>query len=303
MTRYTRLIERALDGEPILIDGGTGSETFRRGVPESEFGWSGAAALTHPDVVRAIHTDYLEIGADLIASCTFATGKNILEDVGRPEDFEPVNRRAVELAVEARDAMGSDAVVAAGISNWSFSGNRPSLHKLHDDTVEQARIMAAAGADLISLEMMVDIPRMTATLNAVTHTDLPVWVGLSIGPDEGHDADLLPDPIPLREADLLVDAVQIAAGFPEVEAICLMHTDTRLMEKGLRAIRPVWNGPLGAYAHASMVVDGHLEHNGVISPEAYAAYVPVWQAAGATMIGGCCGIGPDHLRLVADALR
>lgn len=52
-----------------------------------------------------------------------------------------------------------------------------------------------------------------------------------------------------------------------------------------------------------MVVDGDFHHDDVISPEDYASYVPTWQAAGATIIGGCCGIGPDHMRLVADLVR
>ena len=294
MTRYDDLIARARAGEPILIDGGTGSEALLRGAPRLENGWSGGAVTTHPDVVRDIHLDYLATGAVLLASCTFATGRNILEDAGVPEQFESVNRRAVELAVEARDQAGADhVVVAGGISNWSFSGNRPAAEILYDNTVEQATIMRDAGADLISLEMMVDIDRMTTTLEAVSTVDLPIWVGFSVGPEEGHDRSELAEPVPLTEGDLVVDAVDVAAGYDLVDAMFLMHSDVRLTEPGIEAIRSVWDGPLGAYAHASED----------ITPEAYAAYVPVWQAAGATIIGGCCGIGPEHMRLVAELVR
>lgn len=301
--RYENLIARARTGEPILIDGATGSETMRRGVRGHEHGWSGGASLTNPEVVRAIHDDYLALGADLVVANTFATGRNIMRDVGGDADFETVNRRSVEIVVEARDASGSEAVAGAGISNWSFSGNRPTLEQLHADTVRQAEVMRDAGAELLSLEMMVDLPRFAVTLDAAASVGLPVWVGFSVGDEEGHDVDGLDDPIQLREGGALLEAVDHAASIAVVDALCIMHTDVRLIERCLHEMRPRWDGPLGAYAHAAKLVDGRIEHDDALTPEQYVAYVPSWQAAGATMIGGCCGIGPGHLELVADQLR
>ncbi|MEO0495471.1 MAG: homocysteine S-methyltransferase family protein [Actinomycetota bacterium] len=307
MTRYDRLLTRARAGEPILIDGATGSEAVRRGVPETDHGWSGMSAVTHPGIVRSIHDEYVALGARMIASCTFATGKNVCRDVGAPERFEELNRRAVEIAVEARDAHGDDdVVVAAGISNWSFARKPQPLDELRDETIEQATIMRDAGADLFSLEMMCDIPRMTATLDAVTEVGLPVWVGFTVGREEGLDAEDLPDPIPLRSEervdggeDLLIDAVDVAAGYG-VDAMFVMHTDTRLVEACLEAIRPRWDGVLGAYAHATAVVDGVLTFEDAITPQDYASFVPAWRSAGATVIGGCCGIGPAHMHAVVE---
>jgi len=234
-------------------------------------GWNGGATLSHPDIVRSIHRDYLERGVDLIASNTFASARNVVDDAGVGADFERYNRVAVELAIEARTAAGPAAdhvVVAGGVSNWSFSGNRPSLDDLHSNTVEQAVIMRDAGADLISLEMMVDLPRMTATLDAVTTVGLPVWVGFTIGPEQGMPVIELPAEIPLREG-------------------------------GLQTIRQHWDGPLGVYAHASEGVNEDLTFDAAITPQQYAAYEPSWRRAGATMIGGCCGIGPDHIEVLA----
>jgi len=304
-TRYERLIARARSGETILIDGATGSECTRRGVQPSDHGWSGGATLTHPEIVRSIHDDYLDIGVDFLASNTFAAGRNIMRDVGDDASFEQVNRQAVELAVSARDAAGErgrDAVVAGGISNWSFSGNHPTLDQLHADTVAQATIMQEAGADLLSLEMMVDIERFTVTLQAAASVGLPLWVGFSVGPDLGHEPEELGEHIQLRDGGLLEDAVALAAGHGAVDAICIMHTDVRLVERSLATVRDGWNGPLGAYAHASAIIDGEFTHDGVLTPNEYVAYLPAWQRAGATMLGGCCGIGPDHLRAMAALL-
>lgn len=301
--RYESLITRARAGEPILIDGATGSETMRRGVHGHEHGWSGGASLTHPEVVRSIHDDYLALGADLVVANTFATGRNIMRDVGGDADFEIVNRRAVEIVVQARDASGSPTVAGAGISNWSFSGNRPSLDELHADTTRQAEVMRDAGAELLSLEMMVDMPRFEVTLDAASSVGLPVWVGFSVGEEPGHDVAELDDPIQLREGGSLVGAVEHAAANRAVDAVCIMHTDVRLVESCLHEIGLVWDGPLGAYAHASKLVEGDIVHDDVLTPEQYVAYVPSWKAAGATMIGGCCGIGPSHLEMVAAELR
>lgn len=300
MQRYESLIAAARAGEPILVDGGTGSECIRRGVPSHEHGWSGAAALTHPDVVRSIHALYLELGARVIVANTFATGANIMRDVGEPERFEEVNRRAVELAVAARAASPrfDDVVVAAGVSNWSFSGDRPDLDTLRADTARQAEIMRDAGAELLILEMMVDLPRLTATLEGVAATGLPTWVGFSLGPEEGCEPDELGDPVELREGDPLADGVARASEHPMVDAMVIMHSDVRVAKRGLHTVAATWDGPIGVWAHAAGMVDGVLVHDDVISPSAYASYVPSWQAAGATMIGGCCGIGPDHIAAI-----
>ena len=132
--------------------------------------------------------------------------------------------------------------------------------------------MRDAGADLFSLEMMVDIPRMTATLDAVSTLDLPVWVGFTIGPEEGHPESELPSPVPLREGGLLAAAVDLAKQYDQVDAMCLMHSDVRLTERGIATIRDRWDGPIAAYAHAAQVHDDDITFDETITPAEYAAY-------------------------------
>ena len=96
MRRYDDLHRRMSAGELVLIDGGTGSECIRRGAPELSLGWSGGAVISHPEIVRDVHDDYLRLGADLIVSNTFATGRNVLEDCGVVDHFEVANRRAAD---------------------------------------------------------------------------------------------------------------------------------------------------------------------------------------------------------------
>ena len=104
-------------GGIVLLDGGTGSELQRRGVPMSHAAWSGAAVQTHPDTVREVHRDYIAAGAEVIITNTFGTARFTLEAAGLGPAFESINRRAVSLALEARDHARRDVAIGGSISN------------------------------------------------------------------------------------------------------------------------------------------------------------------------------------------
>lgn len=164
--RYEALLRRLRRGERILLDGGTGTELERRGVPVVADAWSGGGAMTHPDVVRQVHADYIAAGARIVISNTFATSRHALTDAGMSERFEALNRRGVQLAREARaNADASDVLVAGGVTHWSWTGDHPPLDELRDGVAAQTAIMADAGADLIMLEMMADVDRFRAVLD------------------------------------------------------------------------------------------------------------------------------------------
>ena len=184
MNRYENLIKRLHDGGRVLIDGATGTEIERRGVPQLDNAWNGGGALSHPDILRQVHEDYIRAGAEIIISNTFATSHHALNDAGVGDRFDDYNRRAVELAIEARNNCNrQDVLVAGGISYWSWTGQHPALSALRDSVTQQAAIMTDAGADLLMLEMMVDIDRMLVTLEGAQSSGLPVWVGFSCKPN------------------------------------------------------------------------------------------------------------------------
>ncbi|MEM9628326.1 MAG: homocysteine S-methyltransferase family protein [Pseudomonadota bacterium] len=301
MSRYEELLKRLRNGAQVMIDGGTGTEVERRGVPQLENAWNGGGALSHPDIVRDIHEDYIRHGAKIVISNTFATSRNLLEDAGVPELFHDYNRRGVELACEARDAMGrQDVLVAGGISHWSFSGRLPSLDNLRDGASEQAQIMEQAGADLIMLEMMVEIPRMLAVLEGAKTSGLPVWVGLSCAPDakgvmclQAGETD--PNGVVIaQDGQLLADAVT-ALQSKQVPLLSIMHTDVCHIEACLDVVEAHWDGLIGVYAHSGKYLDGKWIFDGTITPEDYAAASRGWLDRNVQIVGGCCGIRPDHI--------
>ncbi len=107
--------QKALDdGDILLIDGGMGTELQRRGVPMNKIAWSGAAVLTHPDVVRETHEDYIRAGAQVIITNTFGSTRQMLEPAGYGDQVEAIHKRAVSLARQACDNVAEKAVAVAG---------------------------------------------------------------------------------------------------------------------------------------------------------------------------------------------
>ena len=295
MSRYSTLIARIEGGEQVFIDGATGTEIERRGVPQLDNAWNGGGALSHPEILRAVHEDYIRAGAEIVISNTFATLKSALRDAGLEEDFDAYNRRGVELACEARAALGANTVVVAGgISHWSWSGNHPTLEELRDNATEQAAIMKEAGADLIMLEMMSKVEPMLAVLDGVQGCGLPVWVGLSCKLDSKGTPRLYDSDHTIGE-QTLADAIHALKG-RNVPLISIMHTEVSYVDACLDVVEEMWVGPVGVYAHSGNYVGGKWIFNSVISPADYAAAAERWRGRGVRVIGGCCGVGPTHIR-------
>jgi homocysteine S-methyltransferase len=295
MNPYDSFMERINKGDRILIDGATGTEIERRGVPMVENGWNGGGAMTHPDIVRQVHEDYIRHGAQVVISNTFSTSRHVLQDAGLEEHFEFLNRRGVELVREARTNMQAPHVlVAGGMTYTSFTTNIPTRDQLQVNAEEQAAIMADAGADLIMLEMMMDVDRMLIMLAAAQKSGLPVWVGFSCEIDEQGVVRLLLGPT-------LAEGIQ-AIKDKDVPLVCIMHTEVEDIQACLDVLGANWSGPIGVYAHSGKFVAPNWIFNDVISPEDYAAAAKPWVEHGVQVIGGCCGIGAEHIALLKEVV-
>jgi S-methylmethionine-dependent homocysteine/selenocysteine methylase len=295
MKPYDAFMHRLHKGEHILIDGATGTEIERRGVPMVDNAWNGGGAMTHPDIVRQVHEDYIRNGAQVVITNTFSTSRHVLQDAGMEEHFEFLNRRGVELAREARENMGSPHVlVAGGMTHTSFTSNIPTRDQLRVNAEEQAAIMADAGADLIMLEMMMDVGRMLIMLESAQKSGLPVWVGFSCEVDEEGVVRLLLGPTLAEGLEAIQDK--------DVPLVSIMHTEVEDIEACLDVLEAHWSGPVGVYAHSGKFVDPNWIFDGVISPEDYAAAAKTWKQRGVQVIGGCCGIGVEHIELLKDVV-
>ena len=298
------LQERLERGDVVILDGAMGTELQRRGVPMDGIAWSATAMATHPDTVRAVHRDYLRAGAEVLITNSFATSRHVLTPVGLGDRVKELNLRSVELAREACDQVAPDHPVwiAGSISSFVPSGDdrqRPSQEVERASYREQAELLAEAGADLLALEMIRDIDQGRTIVQAAAATGLPVWLGFTCRRGEGGRSVLLrgrDDERPLQDC---LGSV-LAAGSCSVVAV--MHSDIDTTNLALDIVLGGWTGPIACYPEC-----GEWENPdwrfGDLTPEAFAAAAEVWVDRGVQIVGGCCGIGPDHIGRMAERLR
>ena len=276
------MLERLADGGVVVIDGGMGTELEARGARMDHEAWCGLVNLEVPGLVREIHEDYIRAGADVIIANTF-----------------PANRAAVDAALEAREraAGGREIAVAGSMSIWgpwedAAGADLPSEAVLLEVYREQAGILAAAGVDLIVLEML-DV-RWAPALTAAAETGLPVWAGIWAHEDGGRL-------ITPRLGTALDDDLPALIGEhrEDIAAVLVMHSAVATVPRALDLIGAHWRGPRGAYPH-----HGRFERpNWVfedIAPATLADAAESWLDQGARLVGGCCGTGPAHIAAIRE---
>ena len=287
--RYHAVWDRIRAGERILIDGATGTECERRGVPQIVNTWNSGAALSHPEIVRTIHEEYIECGAEIIITNTFSSSRHCLRSAGIEDRFEALTNAAVRLANEARDGSGNpSALVAGGITHWMWTKEKPSLGELETNSRDQAVLMAKGGCDLIMLEMLSHIDRLLACVDGAEASGLPVWAGVSVKPIDGKMCLLGGEP--------LEDALA-AVKDKNLPLISIMHTEVDCIDECLGILKTHWNGAIGVYAHVCQFDRAETKaiFDDMISPADYASASKRWMDQGVQVIGGCCGVRKEHI--------
>ena len=303
--------------ELTILDGATGTEIAARGVNlQAKRTWSADANIEFPNLVKDIHRDYIQAGAKVITTNTFSTSRNTLSLDGLAEQTEEINRLSAKLAMDARkDCDAEETVLVAGsIAAFEpfkgYSDTMPSYENALEDYREQANILAEAGVDLIILEMFFRTVDLRAAVAAAAETNLPIWVGLSC---ERHDGEIvlgLTEFMDRHGEETIRDGV-VASASPSVEAICIMHSPPHVTADALRELKTHTSLPIGAYAHGGRfdTEKGMAREKPQVGwtsgtdAETYLEYVREWIACGATIIGGCCGTTPEHIRLISNSYR
>ena len=299
-----QVIERRLAaGEVLLLDGGTGTELERRGAQMHREVWCGTATLSSGDLLRDVHEDYIRAGACVIVTNTYASNRIMLDPAGLGGEFESINRRAVEIALEARDrAAGGDAVAVAGSMSHMTPARHdpasaPSPARARECFSEMARTLAAAGVDLIILEMMSNPALAVPALAAALATGLPVWIGYSAVRGERGE------PVPYLRPDLgfetLVDALQS----PDVSVQGVMHTNVDLTGPALAVLGRRFDGPTLAYPDSGYFEMPNWQFVDIVAPARLARAARDWiDEDGVQLVGGCCGLGVEHVEALAEML-
>ena len=288
---YSFVDQRLKAGQLIILDGATGTELQRRGMAMEPTAWCGAFGPENRAVLEQVHGDYIKAGAHVITANTFATSRMILKRAGLGDKFAEVNHLAVDAAKAATN--GKDVAVAGSISHMI---PRRDLHGETSDTEisesyqELADFLVGAGVDLIMLEMMFAPERMSFAFEAAKSTGLPIWAGFSAR--RGADGQVLSFH---QSKDIpFADIVEILEDF-DVEAAGIMHSESEVTGDALEILKSAFDGPLTAYPDSGHMKMPDWQFEEVISVPDFIEFARGWRENGAQVIGGCCGLGVEHI--------
>jgi 5-methyltetrahydrofolate--homocysteine methyltransferase len=283
----------ALRERVLILDGGMGTEILERSGKNFEF--PEILNLEKEGVITDIHCAYVDAGADIIETNTLGANRVKLDEFGVGDRVEAINLAAADAA---RKACGDKPVLIAG----SIGPMGKLIHPLGEITVEeafrvfseQARALEKGGVDFLLIETQIDVLEAKTALRAVrAATSLPAAVSMTFPHEDGRT---------------------VTGSDPETAALIFATPDTDLygincgghpekFEGFLRQILKHNHKPLIVYANA-----GEPQKSGgsavfPLGPEEYLSYAVKFYEAGASIIGGCCGTTPDHIRLIAKELK
>lgn len=286
---------------PVLLDGGMGGELVRRGY-DSPHIWSARALIEAPDIVRQVHEDFLDAGAEIITTSNYSCTPKILGRAGHGHRVQELVGRARDLANEARAKKGK--------AGTKIAGSLPPLVGTYDpEMVEPVATMRevygeiaetlAPGVDVIIVESMTTGAEARAAAEAAAATGKPVWVSYILM-DSGAPQ--------VRSGESIADAVKALDGVPNVEAILFNCCSPEAITGAMAPLRKATAKKVGGYANAFRPIpdrynrerDGRRALREDVTPGGYAGAVAHWIKDGADIIGGCCGTGPAHIRRLAE---
>lgn len=299
-------------GDIRILDGGMSRELQRLGAELKQPEWSALALINAPDIVRQVHAEFIEAGADVVTTNSYALVPFHIGEERFRKDGASLIALSGRLAREAADASGRNVTVAGSLP--------PIFGSYEPQNFDASRVQDYLGVLVENLDPFVDvwlgetlslIAEGEAVRQAVAKTGKPFWISFTLDDDTAQVSGAEPK---LRSGETVRAAAEWAAGSgaaallfncskPEVMKAAVETAATTFKEKDASL-------EIGVYANAFEGEQGETAANeGLHSTRAdltddiYSRFACTWADAGATMIGGCCGIGAAHIHKVAGALR
>ncbi|MBI5837451.1 MAG: bifunctional homocysteine S-methyltransferase/methylenetetrahydrofolate reductase [Candidatus Eisenbacteria bacterium] len=282
-----------LRARPLLGDGAMGTLLFLRGAPYDAC--LDELTISRPELVQAVHRDYIAAGAEVLETNTFGANRIKLERHGLGERVVDLNRRAVRLAREAREISGRDVWVAGSVGPLGKASDGPTgltPARMEGLFREQVEGLLEGGADLLVIETFWDMDQALAAIRAARAAcSLPLVAQMTFTEELTTLRDMTPEDV----ARLLEDA-----GADVIGANCSVgpHGILEVLER----MASVTQLPLSAQPNAGLprIMDGRVVY--IASPDYFAEYAVRFVEAGARLIGGCCGTTPAHVAAMRRTL-
>jgi len=285
------LLERLGDGEILVSDGATGTNLQRVGMERgmSAEDW----VLENPQAIMDLERQFIDAGSDIILTCTFGGTRLRLAASGLAEMVVKINQKAVELA---KKAIGDRNILLAGSIGPTGSMMQPLGPLSMEDTQatfsEQAKILVEAGVDLLVIETQFDLAEARAAIQAVREIAvLPLVVSFSYDRGKRTMMGVSAKAMVEMTQAFAVDVLGINCGRSLDDNLAVLKELRDLTEK------PIWfkpNAGLPGINEAGKTIYS-------VTPEMMGEAAREWIAAGASIIGGCCGTSPAHLHQIALA--
>lgn len=284
----------------LLLDGSLGQELVKRhGKPPTPL-WSTAVMLDNVELVEAVHRDYLAAGASVVTTNTYAIHRDRLEPQGMDSHFETLFHMATAAAARARDAHGSGLIAGSlGPLGASYRADlAPPPEEAAEIYAEEVALLAPE-VDFFILETVAGIDPAKGAIMAAHQAKKPIMLALTVKDDDGNY---------LRSGETVAEAMTALADEP-IDAILLNCSVPEAIDT---AFPQLTHARTGAYANGfTHITDAFAVKQQVVTdlsartdltPEAHMRFVRGWRDQGATILGGCCEIGPEHIRHMHDAL-
>ncbi|MBW4934107.1 homocysteine S-methyltransferase family protein [Marinobacter liaoningensis] len=281
----------------VLLDGGLGQEIYRRAQRVSSPLWSVAVMLEQPEIVAAVHTDFILAGAKTLSLNTYAATPTRLAKQGLLERIDDIHEQAFRVLHQAIERTGAEVDVAGCLPplTGSYLGQpERSFEDLLDEYVTLVRLQAAA--DVFLIETMTNTLEAQAACAAARELGKPYGVAFRLEADGK-----------LKSGESLAEAVAAVSHYSP-NSVMLNCCDPEVMTvtmPELVDLYPCAGGYANAFKSVEPLASGGsvdaLEARDDISPRAYVSHVRRWLAEGALVVGGCCEITPAHIRYITEA--
>lgn len=281
-----------------VLDGGMGQELLRRSERAITPLWSADVMQHQPTLVRDLHRDFIANGARVITLNTYSATPERLDRHNALSLLEPLHHGAIAAAEQAIELAAVDNVQIAGCLPPLVASYRPDLSKAFDDSLATYRRLVelqSPGSDLFLCETMPSIDDARAACMAAAETGKAVWVALTVSDEHmGH----------LRSGELVIDAVRCLED-EGADAILLNCSQPESINACWPQLKQA-TVPFGAYANGFVTVAPlqpggtveYLESRQDLDAPQYAEHALGWAREGASIIGGCCEVGPEHMKAV-----
>ncbi len=297
------------DKPVVILDGGMGRELQRRGAPFRQPEWSALALSEAPEAVEAVHASYIASGAQVITTNSYAVVPFHIGQARFAAEGRQLAERAGQLARKAADA-ALEPVQVAGSLPPLFGSYRPDLFDA--SRVDEILLPLIAGLDGYVDFWLAETQSAIAEAKAIRER-LPLdgkafWLSFTL---KDEDTDEVPR---LRSGEPVAEAAEAAAQMG-VQTLLFNCSQPEVIGAAIDAARQTFERlgvdiAIGTYANAfppqpkdAKANDGLDELREDLDPPGYLHWAQDWRQRGASHIGGCCGIGPEHIKVLAESLR